>query len=339
MALFFHITTLRNKSVLKKTLMENYEDILLDKAEIITERLTAMQHKKTNEIKKEILRYCSEEKDYLHAIIYSQTSDENFFRVVDTVSINQNLVVPISNKEVVQEEKEYNYLKEGLLHGVVEPNLYKRGNITWQNVYYPLSFDGKNLIIQYMISNSDIMHAIENYSSSIRVTRIISIVITVVLAIAVILLTLIFTHNYSLLIDNLSHYIDRAAQGELELNLHETDNELNKLALSFNSLMDELKDKKDRGHHEPEKELFNIGVTMLKENKLDDSIAIFRTLTILKPESFGSYFNLGVAYAKKKDYKQSLTMLEKAAAENPAYDITQKYIVKVKKFLTDNDPA
>ena len=90
------------------------------------------------------------------------------------------------------------------------------------------------------------------------------IILTIILIVAVTVITVIFIQNYSLLIKNLSVYIDKAAKGDLDININTTDDrELNELANSFNSLIHELKGK---SVNEPVGDLFKLGVKNLKEN-------------------------------------------------------------------------
>jgi len=79
-------------------------------------------------------------------------------------------------------------------------------------------------------------------------------------------------------------------------------------------------------------DIFKFGVTLLKENRLDDAAALFTTLTFLKPEGFGSYFNLGVIYARRRDYAKSMDMFERALQANPGNELTKQYIEKIRKL-------
>lgn len=340
MAAFFSIAANRGASILRDTLAQYGIHALLDKAEVVIDRLAAVKALRREDIAREIAASCTIEKDYLYAVVYGKTGDENYFRVLDTIAIKGDMNVPLQVNDTVREMQERNYIREAQLRGVVDPRLYAERGHVWQNVYYPFRLGNEDLVIQFMIATGAAGEALANYRASISDARTAALAISVILIVVVIAVTSIFIHNYSLLIDNLSLYIGKAAQGELDLSLNETDNELNKLALSFNSLMEELKDKKEKEEekeaHGPERDLFLMGVSMLKENRLDDCIAVFRTLTILKPDSFGSYFNLGVAYAKRKEYANSLAMFERAMAENPSYDITRKYIEKIRKLMDTN---
>jgi tetratricopeptide (TPR) repeat protein len=133
----------------------------------------------------------------------------------------------------------------------------------------------------------------------------------------------------------------KAAGGDLEVSLNPTEDvELNQLAQSFNTLIDELKDRTEKAVQDAESAqdteeagaIFKTGVSLLKENRLEEAIAIFTTLTIIKPNGFGSFFNLGVAHAKKREYGKAIRMFEEAQRINPQFEVTAAYIEKVKRL-------
>ena len=74
---------------------------------------------------------------------------------------------------------------------------------------------------------------------------------------------------------------------------------------------------------------FRKGVELLKNGSLAEAEAVFKALTIIKPDGFGAYFNLGVVLAKQRDFDRSLEMFEKARAINPSHTHTAIYIEKV----------
>jgi tetratricopeptide (TPR) repeat protein len=87
---------------------------------------------------------------------------------------------------------------------------------------------------------------------------------------------------------------------------------------------------------EPLGEMFRKGVEFMKENNLEDAVSIFRSIVLMKPEGHGSYFNLGVAYARLKNYRLSLEMFGKAREIKPDYELTLKYMEKVQKMIKLN---
>ncbi|HNX60162.1 MAG TPA: tetratricopeptide repeat protein, partial [Spirochaetota bacterium] len=82
-------------------------------------------------------------------------------------------------------------------------------------------------------------------------------------------------------------------------------------------------------------ESFRKGVDILKEGRTDEAQIIFSALTILKPDGFGAFFNLGVVYAKKRDYDRAISMFERAIRINPAHAIAAQYLDKVMRLKRD----
>lgn len=367
----FHVIMTRNAGILKDTLASNSRDLYLGKIEVLAERLKIRNASTIDAVKNELRDYNATTGDILGVIMFTKTEDENYFRIADTLLFHEDLTLEITRAEVVREQKDINYLKMGLLHSAVDPDIYSQSGYTWQNVYYPFEIKNKKAVIQFLVSAARLQATIDSYAASTGSMRLFNIIFTIMLVIAVIVLSVIFLHNYSLLISNLSNFMKKAADGDLDVSLNQTgDDELNQLALSFNTLIDELKEKTVRipseaeaqpeqaeqtpGQQEAPREtppqgaespadsesmgdIFTTGVSMLKENRLEEAIAIFLTLTIVKPGGFGSYFNLGVAYAKKRDYDRAIAMFEEAARINPTFEVTTQYIEKVKKLRDPDD--
>jgi tetratricopeptide (TPR) repeat protein len=329
----FHYSMNASADILFDALISHNQEIIIDKIGTLIERLHDKHAATKEDIQKEIENYNSAVGDILYVIMFAKTDDENYFRILHAIQLKNSLELNISKNTIIKENKKINYLRKGLLNSVVDPNIYSRDNHHWQNIYYPYQIKNRKIILQFLVSVSRTRDAIKHYNDSIRLIRLLNIVMTVVLALAVTALTAIFVQNYSLLIRNLSSYMKKAASGDLGVSLNPTsDDELNQLAQSFNTLMEELKDKTDKRISEAEgiNTLFNTGVSILKENRLDEAIAIFKTLTIIKPQGFGSYFNLGVAYAKKREYDNALAVFEQALRINPSHELTRTYINKVR---------
>ncbi len=370
----FHVSMARNDGILKDALASNNRDLYLGTIDGLVERLKTKKAATGDAIKSELREHDASAGDILGVIIFTKTEDENYFRIAETLLFHDDLTLEITKSEVVREQNEINYLKMGLLQSAVDPDIYSQGGYSWQNVYYPYEIKNKKSVIQFLVSAARTQATIDAYAASTRSIRIANIIVTVALVIAVIVLSIIFLQNYSLLISNLSHFMKKAADGDLDVSLHQTgDDELNQLALSFNTLIEELKDKttltaqsaESEAAPEPQMEqtplpeqapehkqgqepdqnaegdgfpaIFTTGVSKLKENNLDDAIAIFLTLTIMKPNGFGSFFNLGVAYAKKREYGRAIAMFEEAARINPAFEVTAQYIEKIKGLQNPDD--
>ncbi len=334
MAAAFNVVVSRNTAILRDTLMANNEGTLLDRVEIPVEQFRYSGVNSLNELVRAIEINCTPERDFLYALVFSRTEDENYFRVAGKIPIKRHFTVDIEDRAIVKEKKEVNYLKKALFHGIVEPVMYRDRNFYWQNVYYPYKIGKRTYVIQFMVNAAPTQVAVNNYSRSVRRVRLAISILSLFLVLAVVAVTVVVTQNYSLLIRNLSRYMKRAAEGDFEVNLNITaDPELGDLAQSFTVLVEE---RKDRSPRESEEDLFKTGVFLLKENRLDESISVFRTLILVMPESFGSVFNLAVAYAKTGNYPESLAMFQKAREMNPEDELTGKYIGKVQRLMGGN---
>ncbi|OHD63087.1 MAG: hypothetical protein A2176_08260 [Spirochaetes bacterium RBG_13_51_14] len=337
----FQIIMYTNAGILRDALVSHNQDVLIEKIGSIVDRLRLNNAASVQEIKRNVRALGSPSGDILAVIILAKTADENFYRVAETVSFHSDFNLGLKPSAVVRERKEINYLKRGLLQCAVDPTIYSQNGYYWQSVYHPYEVNRKRAILQFLVSVSRTQEILEGYAEDTGGMRVFIIVLTVVLVIAVVALSVIFIHNYSLLLRNLSSSLKKAAGGDLGVSLNPTgDDELNQLARSFNTLIEELKDKTGRSAPEPEPapeaegigSIFGTGVSLLKKNRLDEAIAIFTALTVLKPQGFGSWFNLGVAHAKKREYDTALRMFEEARRINPAFAVTGAYIEKIRKL-------
>lgn len=154
---------------------------------------------------------------------------------------------------------------------------------------------------------------------------------------------MLFTERFSSLAGNLSGYLKKASQGgEIKFNpIVKSDFE--ELASSLGevaSKIKELKDKEKKAGQETAKEIlsdiFKEGVAYFKEGKFPEAISLYLIITKLNPGSFASLFNLGIAYAKIKDYENSIITLEKARSLNPNHDQVSQYIEKIKRIQDIN---
>lgn len=334
-AVSFNYIMKKHSSLLNDIITDLNSDHMLEKTDLAIDRLSLYDAAKTADIKNLLKDYCTAEKGFLYVIMYSKTEDDNYFKIIDTLQVSKRLDLGIKKRNIVKEIKEENYLKQALIHSIVEPRRYHHNKIPWQNTYAPYKLNNKTIILQFLMSTEKSEEAASIFTRSYFNIRLIFTGISAVLVIAVIIISLIFSHSVSLLITNLSLFLEKAASGEHDINLKASEDAgLNQLALSFNSLMDELKEKSDTAKTDPLLDIFKEGVRQLKEDNTDDAIAIFRTLAILKPGSFGSFFNLGIAYAKKRQYLQSLAMFKTARNLNPEHDLTDRYIERVERFIS-----
>lgn len=334
-----HYILKTNSLVLREVLLKNNAQLIMMNSRIITERLSNENIDGIRELSQKLYQYCKDD-NFLKVIIFSKTADENYFKVLEKINIDSSFKIKIKEGQVVHEEKDINYLHKGMITSVVDPMIYSSNGAYWQSVYYPFILKKKNLVIEYIVSSSKISTALNDYSFILRKTKRHVAIVTCVVIVVMLIITFLFLQRFSMVIKNLSGHMKNAAEGNLDVSINpDVDIEFSELALSFNTIVSELKGlkEKDKIINELEsqdtlRDIFKFGVDLLKEANYDQSIKIFQALTILKPEGFGSYFNLGVAFAKKRDYENSYSMFERALDSNPNHKLTMDYLEKVKRL-------
>ncbi|MDY6967359.1 MAG: tetratricopeptide repeat protein [Spirochaetota bacterium] len=344
-SLLLHFALKSNLNLLKEIVKKNNDKYIIEIVRMINNRLKEDKITKIDILPFKLNRYCSKNEDFLYAIIFQQSEDENYFQIIKKISLNPSFKIKTPRKKNIQEEKEMNYLKKGKFREIIDPNIYSSNGIYWQNVYTPFKIGGKTYIIEFTISTSDVFSTLNKYYKVSQKTKKYILIILIITIIIVFILTFLFTHNFTLFLKNLSRYMNKASSGNIDLNLNPiNDEDFSELALSFNSLLDKLRESKEKDkiiqeleNYDPLSEFFKNGVNFLKENRIDEAISFFHSLSILKPDGFANYFNLGVAFAKKKDYENSLEMFNKALEIYPDHELTENYILKVQKLQKQNE--
>ncbi len=374
-AFFYYRFSSRNMEELENGISRMTSQVQDEKTRLVMERISPEERKTVPLLTEALKRECTRTGGFLHVIIFSHTTDDNFFRVLETIQLSALQLNLPSKGAIVQEEGNGRYgqnpaasLRRGLTGTVLESTTYGDGATRWQNLYFPVTIGSTPGVIQFILS-ADIASSTEDrFRENLRSSVISLSVLSIVLVIIVAAGSLVFSHNYTLLIRNLSRSLMEAGGGNLGINLRPVqDEELDELAHSFNTLIEglrereyrekELEQKLSEARNEPKNAaeendktaaaekidgdesldmIFRIGVQAMKDNDLDSAISLFRTLTILKPDGFGSHFNLGVAYAKKADYDSSLKMFTRAREINPDYELTERYIEKVTTLKNRN---
>lgn len=347
LAVAFNQVLRGNQAIITRTIVENHERLLLQKAETLSRALPRNGTAKTSALAAELKSICRADPDCMGAVVFTRTADENYFRAVETINLNSAADTGIGKNAVVREDREAGYLKKGLFEPTIDPLLRASKGVYWQNAYVPFTLGKKEVVLQFLFSATALQTALDGYSAEIGRMKKIVALLAIALVIAVFGASYVFMHNFTLLIEGIASSMKKASAGELDVNLNASaDEELAELATSFNSLVGGLRELKAREKIFEEKEkiladlenkdtlgdIFKFGVTLLKENRLDDAAALFTTLTFLKPEGFGSYFNLGVIYARRRDYAKSMDMFERALQANPGNELTRQYIEKIRKL-------
>lgn len=378
----FSFVTSRDMKLLRQVLFTYTADTALSKARA-SAALAGGESVPLKEYSSRLETICREDRDILSVIVFAKTADENYFTVSSKIELDPRLSVPVQIKQRVK-EKEEDWLKKGLFSPCVNPLLFSGKNAYWNNAYVPVTLKDGRYVVRFSVSSAGAVYAFEKHLTRISRIQISAVVLTAVLIIVTIISAFIFLRNFSMLMSGIAGYVKKAAEGDTNLSLNEeADEDLFELAMSFNTLVGELKEKerlitdlkekttaaqktvpahdtgreeefsmrlrslqaelsqalaeKDKMVAELEKndelsESFRKGVDILKEGRTDEAQIIFSALTILKPDGFGAFFNLGVVYAKKRDYDRAISMFERAIRINPAHTIAAQYLDKVMRL-------
>lgn len=337
----YHLSLKRIDAWIAESLTGTELELQRERVAVTMERLEATKPATTAAMASILKEQLTGGRELAALLIFSRTPDDHYFRLTESIILDMGLTLPLKAGDIVKEEKENNYMRKGLMDLTVEEQPYARDGIAWRNIYAPFRLSPqKTIVLQFLMRTDTGTQALATLRENLAQMRLIMVALPIALIIAVIVITALFLNRLSLLITGLTSFMKKAADGDLAVALPVTDDaHLGELALSFNSLIDELKEKTDRlGQEESNllKDLFTRGVTALKENRLDEAIALFTSLTLVNPGTFGNYFNLGVAYAKKRDFDRSLAMFRKAQEANPSFDVTRQYLEKIEKLAAAN---
>jgi HAMP domain-containing protein len=295
----------------------------------------------------ELKKHLSEKSSKIQGVtginLYQRTDDESYFRVMDIIINNTAYVPEIYPGQSVKPEQGLDIMKESLTRITTDSRVYTDGILRWQYVYAPLN-TGKTLILsQWIISVSETEGKISALNRNYRVQKIIIFILSLIISAGVIGATWLFYQNYSYILRGIASHLDRAADGNYNIRISISDDEeLNRIAGSFNALVEDIRDRKIRADDIAETmqeinsrsdELFRSGVAALKNSRQEDAISAFKAMTILRPESFSSYFNMGVAMAQLKKYDEAVEMFARALEIKPEHEQSRTYMEKIETIL------
>ncbi len=334
MTFSFHYMIGKNSAFLRSLVMRTGEEYALARASMIVERMAISRKDSAESLGAELRRYASADSSVLGVLIFARTADDRYFRVLYRNSLHASFRIDVESGSVVMPEHFNEYLQKGLFAPAVDPIIHTSGAFAWRNVYHPFRMERRNLVICFMVSSLGGLAVLDEYETSIEKLKRVIVIIHSLAAVAVVAFLAFFLHYYRLLLNALAHFMKRASRGDLSVSISAVEgDELEELATSFNNLVEELRVMKEReksiSPRDTLDDVFKAGVEKLKAGMLEDAMHIFSALTILRPESFGSYFNLGVAYAKMRRYTESIEMFDRALAANPHHAIAHSYRQKV----------
>ncbi len=269
--------------------------------------------------------------------IFSRTSDDRYFRLRDIVISNPPLAGIFTKGTVLKDSRSVDHMRRGLTEVSVDTTMRSKKEYVWQNVYFPLEAGNNNYVVMMQSPAYNTINILGQFQAAAHRMKVHILVITSISLVVVIFLVLLFTHNMSMVVHNLSGSMRRAAEGDLSISLNPAaDSDFRELATSFNTLIEELRSKErdieELNQKDTISDIFKLGVSRLKENNIDEAITLFSTVTILKPDSFGSFFNLGVAYARSGVYDASIDMFRRALDINSEHELAMSYIEKIKNI-------
>ena len=269
--------------------------------------------------------------------IFSRTSDDRYFRLQDIVISNPLLSKVLKKGTTLKDSRSVDHMRRGLTEVSVDVMIRSQKQHYWQNVYFPMQAGKRNFVVMMQSPAYNAVNILEQFQSAAHQMKVHILVITSISLVVVIFLVLLFTHNMSMVVHNLSGSMRRAAEGDLTISLNPTaDSDFSELATSFNTLIEELRSKErdieELNQKDNVNDIFKLAVSRLKENNIEEAITLFKTVTILKPDSFGSFFNLGVSYARLGSYESSIDMFSRALDINSGHELAMSYIEKVKNI-------
>ncbi len=279
----------------------------------------------------------------LNFIVYSKTADDSYFRAVDSAD-SSAVPGPELNSAIRDTDGQF---RKGMLEITPDTTIFGKDGKYWNNTAMPVKIGGREHVLQLVTAappenpfSTEFNTKSRLYISIISIAAFISIITLYVM-------TWIFNRRFSIFIRGLSEHLSRAASGSLEVSMRNdaADEEIAGLASSFNRLMETLKSSGDAALPEAKSpdemsgsqsyvdRLFADGVSFMKEQHFDRAIDVFSAVRALRVDSFGAYYNLGVAFARTGQFDKSLENFNEALALNPANRDLPEYIAKVERII------
>lgn len=330
----FYIIIEKNSKLLEAFISRTAQENALLVSTRFVEHIKNFRFSTFEKLESELRKSISFETSILGIIVFGRTSDEGYFRVLSKIVRNPSFRVPFDKSAIVTLESGNQYLQRGLIRPTVDPTIHMDGSFAWRNVYHPYNFQNYTVVLCVMVSSLGNLTALEDYNNSLSAIKKFLVIVYSIATVAVIGILVFFVYNYQLLLRHLAAAMQRAKAGDLSVNISVAgDDELSEIALSFNSLVEELKILKEQKINATDVKLlsviFKMGVEKLKKGEYEDAVHLFSTFILVRPESFGGIFNLAVANAKLRRYDESLRLFDRALEINPNHELAILYRRKV----------
>jgi len=345
------VTALILNWALKSTVQNASEILLKDNTKGYSQIISIISDEAKNIKDTALLKnYLREKSSQIKGItginLYHRTDDECFFHVIDIVINNSSYVPEISAGQTVKPEQGLNIMKESLTKIISDSRVYTDGILRWQYIYAPLNMDKKLVLSQWLVSVSETEGKIFTLTKNYKAQKIIIFILSLIISAGVVGTTWLFYQNYSHILRGIASHLDKTAGGNYNIRIGLSDDEeLNRIAASFNALVEDIRDWKIRADDIKETmleinsrcdKLFKEGVAALKNNNPEDAIVSFKTVTLLRPESYSSFFNMGVALAQLKKYQEAINMFAMSLEIKPDHEQSKIYMNRIESILTKN---
>ena len=96
-----------NSDVLKDVLLTNNEYLLMERADMIIEKLQNEEIKNLKSLSLQLWKLCSKNDNFLYTMIFSKTADDNYFKVRRKIRLNPQMKIKIRQNSIVNEKKEH----------------------------------------------------------------------------------------------------------------------------------------------------------------------------------------------------------------------------------------
>ncbi|MDA3899128.1 MAG: tetratricopeptide repeat protein [Spirochaetes bacterium] len=248
----------------------------------------------------------------------------------------ESAIADIEGKTMIS-DSDQTLFEKAFIQIISDDKIYSEKESAFIIVYFPYDFENTRYIARALIPVSALMHLkIEQANHITNILKILLILSSFTFLLFFIL-SLIFSHQLRRIVARFSNSVQTALLKRELIDNNKTDKDFSQITENFNILLEEISEHKQTIDQlklqSNDEEIFKHGVELLKKKDFVNAEHIFRTLTFIKPSSFGSYFNLGVIYARQKRWDESLFMFQKALSITPEDALSQQYCKKISKHI------
>ena len=93
----------------------------------------------------------------------------------------------------------------------------------------------------------------------------------------------------------------------------------------------ELKAEKPDDYDFSERELNRLGYLLLRQERIEDAILVFKENVTIHPDSWNVYDSLGEAYLKNLETEKAIRFYEKSLSLNPGNENARKVLERIRR--------